>query len=58
MCNMGEAIRRKAEAEGMEKGMEKGENRLGALMAKLFSLNRMEDAKRCTTDIVQEVSVF
>ena len=42
VCNMGEAIRRKAEAEGMAKGletgMEKGESRLASLMAKLKEL--------------------
>ena len=46
VCNMGEAIRRKAEAEGRAEG----ENRMSILMAKLFSLNRMDDARRCTTD--------
>ena len=55
VCNMGEAIRRKAEAEGRIEGRiegrVEGESRLGALMAKLFSLNRMDDARRCTTDV-------
>ena len=27
-----------------------GENKLGTLMAKLFSQNRLEDAKRCSED--------
>ena len=50
VCNMGEAIRRKAEAEGMEKGMEKGESRLGALMAKLEELGRIDDAFKAAED--------
>ena len=43
MCNLGESIARKNKAEG--------ENRFGKLMDKLFSLNRIEDAKRCATDV-------
>ena len=46
VCNMGEAIRRKAEAEGMEKG----ESRLGALMAKLEELGRIDDAFKAAED--------
>ena len=40
----------KGRAEGRAEGREEGENRLNMLMAKLFSLNRLEDAKRCTKD--------
>ena len=50
MCNIGEAIRRKGREEGREEGRAEGETRLSALMAKLFSLDRFEDAKRCTDD--------
>lgn len=39
---MGEAIRRKAEAEG--------ESRLGALMAKLKELGRIDDAFKAAED--------
>lgn len=46
VCNMGEAIRRKSRAEGRAEG----ETRLSMLMAKLFSQNRLEDAKKCTDD--------
>ena len=42
MCNMGEAIRRKAEAEG--------ENRLGTLIAKLKELGRIDDAFKAAED--------
>ncbi len=47
MCNYSDAILR----IGEEKGKTQGENLLAALMNKLFSLNRLEDAKRCTTDV-------
>ena len=62
VCNMGEAIRRKAEQkgwneghssgwnEGRNSGWNEGENQLSILMNKLFSLNRIDDAKRCTVD--------
>ena len=42
MCNYSDAI--------LKLGEQKGENLLAALLEKLFSQNRIEDAKRCTTD--------
>ncbi|MBR1710823.1 MAG: hypothetical protein IJ719_18690 [Clostridia bacterium] len=55
MCNLGEYIARKSKEEGrMEGRMEgliEGENLLSTLFAKLFSLGRLDDAKRCTTDV-------
>ena len=58
VCNMGEAIRRKAEkkgwneghSSGWNEGHSSGENQMSILMNKLFSLNRIDDAKRCTVD--------
>ena len=38
------------EEELKQEGRDEGENRLNALMQKLFSLHRFEDAERCTTD--------
>ena len=32
-------------------GLAQGESLLATLIAKLFSQNRLEDAKRCTTDV-------
>ena len=45
-----EELRQEGRAEGRAEGREEGENKLNMLMAKLFSLNRLEDAKRCTKD--------
>ena len=46
VCNMGEAIRRKAE----QKGEEAGETRLGKLMTKLREMGRVDDAFRAAED--------
>ena len=35
---------------GVQQGEQKGEERLGALMTKLFSLGRMDDAQRSAAD--------
>lgn len=42
---------KKVEARGEATGEARGENRFGILMDKLFTLNRFEDAKKCTTDV-------
>ena len=34
----------------MEEAEAKGANKLGELISKLFSLNRLDDAKRCSED--------
>ena len=39
-----------AEIRGEARGKAEGEKTLGALMSRLFSLNRLEDAQRCATD--------
>ena len=39
-----------AEARGEARGEVKGANMFGALISKLFSLNRLDDAKRCSED--------
>ena len=36
--------------EDFDEAEVRGENRLGTLISKLFSLNRLDDAKRCATD--------
>ena len=36
--------------QGMQQGITKGENRLNELMARLFAMDRFDDAKRCTED--------
>ena len=36
--------------QGMLQGEQKGEERLGALITKLFSLGRMDDAQRSAAD--------
>ena len=58
VCNLGEGIARKSKeqgrmegrAEGRMEGLKEGESLLNTLFAKLFSLGRVDDAKRCTTD--------
>ncbi len=62
MCNLGEAIaRRNLEAgrqqgiqqgiqQGKQQGILEGENRMNELMARLVSMNRIDDIKRCTED--------
>ena len=49
-----EEIRQESEAIGITKGeaigITKGENRINALVAKLISMNRFDDIKRCTED--------
>ena len=42
--------REEGHKEGRKEGRAEGETRLSALMSKLFSLDRFEDAKRCTDD--------
>ena len=67
VCNLGEYIARKSKeqgrmegfAEGFAEGLAEerlegrmeGERLIGTLMDKLFSLGRVDDAKRCTTDV-------
>ena len=47
----GEAIGiSKGEAIGITKGEAIGENRVNALIARLVSMNRFDDIKRCTED--------
>ena len=45
-----EEIRREGEAIGITKGEAIGENRVNALIARLVSMNRFDDIKRCTED--------
>ena len=40
----------KGEAIGITKGEAIGENRVNALIARLVSMNRFDDIKRCTED--------
>ena len=47
VCNLGEGIARKSK----EQGRIEGERLLGTLIDKLFSLGRVDDAKRCATDV-------
>ncbi len=42
--------RAEGRAEGLAEGEAKGERRFGALMTKLMSMNRFDDAKRCAED--------
>ena len=37
--------------EGRQEGRQEGENNLSMVMARLFSQNRIDDAKRCSTDV-------
>ena len=45
-----EEIRRESETIGITKGEAIGENRVNALIARLVSMNRFDDIKRCTED--------
>ncbi len=45
-------------AEGEARGKAEGESRLSKLMAKLFDANRLEDAKRVTTDPAYREQLF
>ncbi|MBR1709270.1 MAG: hypothetical protein IJ719_10640 [Clostridia bacterium] len=63
VCNLGEYIARKSKEQGRMEGFAEGlaeerlegrmegERLIGTLMDKLFSLGRVDDAKRCTTDV-------
>ena len=55
VCNLGERIARKSKEKSKEQGrMEgrmEGERLIGTLMDRLFSLGRLDDAKRCAADV-------
>ena len=46
MCNYSSYI----ENRGVQKGIQQGEDKMGTLMSKLFSLGRMDDAQRSASD--------
>ena len=50
MCEALKEIMKEDFDEAEIRGEARGENRLGTLISKLFSLNRLDDAKRCATD--------
>ena len=51
VCNLGESIARKSKEQGCMEGRMEGERLIGTLMDKLFSLGRLDDAKRCAADV-------
>ena len=50
MCDVLDRVEARGEARGETRGEIKGEKRLAALMDKLFSLGRLEDAKKAVKD--------
>ena len=51
VCNLGESIARKSKEQGRMEGRMEGERLIGTLMDRLFSLGRLDDAKRCAADV-------
>ena len=45
-------------AEGIAIGQSKGENRLGQLMARLFSLGRQQDVEKAANDVAYREKLY